>query len=126
MQVIYSGNGFTVSEDCPTTTDAFGFLGDCVSLFGTKKCGACGSEDIAPEHRKVQSYDFYSWKCNACQKKLRLGVTKDTHQLFAKRKADDGEWLPNGGWIKEEYQKENGQQSQQKSAPRAAAPPAPF
>jgi hypothetical protein len=125
MKVTYKAKGFEISQECGGYPEAFGFVGDCEQAFGMTKCGNCQSENISPVHRKAQTYDFYEWKCSDCHHSLRFGTTKE-FVLFPKRKSESGEWLPNGGWAKNEYQKETGQQSQQKSAPRTAAPPAPF
>lgn len=126
MQVKYVGNGFEVSADCTTTTEAFGFLGDCQEVLGYAKCGACGSGDIVPEHRVAKGYHFYSMKCRACHKKLRFGQKKEDGSLFPKLKSDDGEWLPNGGWIKEEFQAAAGTHNNQQRNTQRNAEPAPF
>jgi hypothetical protein len=127
MLVTFKSLGFEVAQECGGYPEAFGFIGDCSQAFGIKQCGACGSENISPEHRRAKNFDFYSWKCGDCFKVLKFGTTKEDGRLFPKLKGDDGEYLPCGGWHKESFQQQqNGQQGQQKSAPRTAAPPAPF
>jgi hypothetical protein len=129
MKVTYKAKGFEISQECGGYPEAFGFVGDCEQAFGMTKCGNCQSENISPIHRKAKGYDFYEWKCGECHHSLRFGLTIEDHVLFPKRKSDNGEWLPNGGWAKNEYQiggPQNGQQTQQKPAARTAAPPAPF
>jgi hypothetical protein len=126
MLVTYKAQGFEISQECGGYPEAFGFVGDCEQAFGVAACGNCQSEDISPVHRKAKGYDFYEWKCGACHHSLRFGLTKEDHVLFPKRKSDNGEWLPNGGWVKNDYQQENGQQTQQRSAPRSSQPAAPF
>jgi len=65
-----------------------------------KECGACGGPNISPQHRVAQGYDFYSFRCGDCNAELKLGQKRDMEQLFPKRKAEDGESLPNKGWVK--------------------------
>lgn len=127
MQVTYKANGFEVTNDCGSYPDAFGFIGDCAQAFGVKKCGACGSDDVAPEHRMAKGYDFYSWKCGKCGCVLKFGITKEGLRLFPKLKGDNDEYLPNGGWHKETFQSNNGggYGNQQRNAQRNAEP-APF
>jgi hypothetical protein len=130
MLVTFKSLGFEVAQECGGYPEAFGFIGDCAQAFGIKQCGACGSENISPEHRQAKGYDFYSWKCGSCFNVLKFGITKEGGRLFPKLKGDNDEYLPNNGWHKETFQQnsgqQNGQQSQQRSAPRTAAPPAPF
>lgn len=125
MEVCYEGKGFTIRQECGTFTEAFGFLGDCKATFSMQKCGACGSADVSPEHRKVKGYDFYACACNACGCKLKFGITKEDHALFPKRKADNGEWLPNGGWVKDDYSDVKQAAASQPQASRQA-PAVPF
>ncbi len=124
MLVTYKANGFEVAQECGSYPDAFGFIGDCAQSFGVSACGACGSENVAPEHRQAKGYSFYSWKCGGCFKVLKFGTTKEGLRLFPKLKSENGEYLPNGGWHKEDFQQNSGGTQQQ--APTRHTASAPF
>lgn len=51
-----------------------------------QECGHCKSKNIAPHHRKVKSYDFYSIKCLDCLHEFGLGQAKEGGHLFPKWK----------------------------------------
>lgn len=40
-------------------------------------CGLCGSADIAPGHRCVREFEFFSLRCRACQAELPLSRRRD-------------------------------------------------
>ncbi len=78
-------------------------IGDITSVFSLgDKCGACGGTDVAPAVRQAKGYEFYEFNClnQKCRARLSLGQTKEGGTLFPKRKDRDGDWLPNGGWVK--------------------------
>jgi hypothetical protein len=54
-----------------------------------KKCGRCESENLAPAHRNVKGFDYYSAKCGACGGEYAFGQAKEGGHLFPKR-----EWKP--------------------------------
>jgi hypothetical protein len=63
---------------------AFSFLSYADSVFGTKKCGNCDSDNLSLVHRQPQGYDYYSVKCNECKHELKFGQQKEGGKLFPK------------------------------------------
>ena len=61
-------------------------------VFGERECGKCGSQELAVNHRKAQSYDYYSLKCLACGCQLDFGQHQEGGTLFPKRKLPSGEY----------------------------------
>ena len=61
------------------------------------KCGKSGADDIIMRVRHSGDYEFSEFYCPSSGCSLALGRTK-AGGYFAKRKAKDGSWLPNGGW----------------------------
>lgn len=72
-----------------------------------RKCGLCKSENLSFRARQVDDYDFYELGCKDCHARLAFGQAKKGGGLFPKRKAEDGEYLPNQGWSRFE-KKSNG------------------
>jgi len=78
--------------------ELFKQLGQVAEIFEADTCcGACGSLEIRPNCRTVDSYDYYSLHCSACGAELTFGQRKDGG-LFAKRKDDSGNCLEDNGW----------------------------
>lgn len=101
MKVRYtSGNGQLVFDlEAETAKALFSQLGSIQELFEAEtKCGMCGGIDIRYSARIVEEYDFYELACRDCKAQFRFGQKKKGGDLFPKRKDDDNNWLPNGGW----------------------------
>lgn len=66
------------------------------------ECGCCGSREFRFLHRVVDDNSYYELAClnQDCRAKLGFGQHKKGDTLFVKKKDKDGNWLPNGGWIK--------------------------
>ena len=43
---------------------------------------------------------YYELRCADCGAKLAFGCNQDGQNLFPKLKDKDGNYLPNGGWVK--------------------------
>ena len=76
-------------------------------VLGNTTCGKCKSEDTRFVTRKTgegkKTYEFFEVKCNACGSRLSFGCHQEGETLFPKRRDEDGNWLPDSGWVK--YQK---------------------
>lgn len=85
--------------------DVFREIAHVQEIFDAEqKCGICGSPDIRFLARQVEEYDFYELACmrDGCRARFAFGQNKKGGALFPKRKDEDGNWLPNGGWSKYE------------------------
>lgn len=79
-----------------------------------QKCGNCGSTNIsfivreaADTKNPKKMYEFFELKCEKCKAKLQFGQLSDGSEgLFPKRKDDEGNYKPNGGWEVYKPQKE--------------------
>ena len=85
-----------------------------------RRCGVCQSEGIRYQFRQVDKFDFFELVCRApgCRARFAFGQAKEGGALFPKRKDEDGNWIPNGGWVK--YVKPGSESSE--SAPAGSAP----
>ena len=77
-------------------------------------CGKCGGTNIRFRHRIAeaksgkQNYDYYELVCQSidsetgreCRAKLQFGQHLEGGTLFVKRKNENDEWLPDGGWVR--------------------------
>lgn len=82
-------------------------------VFMIKECGKCGGDKVklvvrSALDKKGKSHDYHEMRCqnSHCRARLAFGVTDDG--LFPKRKAEDGSYLSNDGWVvwNKEKQKE--------------------
>lgn len=75
-------------------------------IFGHNKCGACHKPDIRFVVREVakgnKKFKYHELHCTnpSCRSKLAFGQHNEGGTLFPKRKDDQGNYLPNGGWTK--------------------------
>ncbi len=93
----------TIEAQGETIKDLFRELATADEVFAAEsECGICGSPDIGMQVRTVDSYQFYELKCKSqdCGAKFAFGQSKNGGGLFPKRKDEDGNWLPHGGWSK--------------------------
>lgn len=70
------------------------------------KCGKCKSENIKFVVRNVDENKYYEGSCTDCYARLSYGCHKKGGTLFPKRKDNEGNYLPDGGWLK--WNKEEG------------------
>jgi hypothetical protein len=52
-------------------------------------CQNCESDEMIPNYRSPQGNDYYAMVCRCCGWRYKIGITKETKQLFPKR-----EWEP--------------------------------
>ena len=97
---ITTKNGIQVSGD--TMKDVFTQLADLQEVFGITQCGKCENDDLQYTVRTVDDNDYYELRCKnlSCRARLSFGVNKKGGGLFPKRKDKDDKWLPDGGWMK--------------------------
>jgi hypothetical protein len=88
-----------------TTKDVFKQIAAVQEVFDAERaCGICKGKDLRFLARQVEDFDFYELACGnpQCRARFAFGQAKKGGALFPKRKNEDGEWLPNGGWSKYE------------------------
>ena len=102
MKVNYqTANGrISVEIEGDTQKDLFKNLSAFQEVFGESVCGKCASENLRFIVRTVAANDYYEIRCTDCGARLEFGQAKKGGALFPRRKDKDGEWLPNGGWVK--------------------------
>lgn len=85
-----------------TMKDVFAQLAELEEVFGITHCGKCSGSDVQYTVRTVDDNDYYELRCKniSCRARLAFGVNKKGGGLFPKRKDGDGKWLPDGGWMK--------------------------
>lgn len=87
-----------VAFDAEAPKDAIRRAAALAEVFNVEKCGACGSENIRPEHRKFDDNEYYSWRCANCNAQLDLGQHKTGGTLFQKRYSKEDNREQTGGW----------------------------
>lgn len=89
--------------DATDEKQLFTKLGHLQEIFD-QTCGKCGSQDIQWVTRVVESgkksYTYFEARCKSCRAKLSFGVRQEGGELFPKRKDDEGNYLPDSGWLK--------------------------
>jgi hypothetical protein len=106
MLVSYAVNDRTkIDLDVKDVKTAFSFLAYADSVFGTKRCGNCESDNLSLVHRQPQGFDYYSVRCNDCKHELKFGQQKEGGKLFPK------------GW-EEPYFAEGGDDGEKKQSRR--------
>ncbi len=91
-----------VEAEGETVADVFANLARLADVLGAaQKCGWCGSEQIQPRVRDAKGFRFFELTCMEpkCGARFSFGQLKEPKgALFPKRKDDQGNLLPNGGW----------------------------
>jgi DNA-directed RNA polymerase subunit RPC12/RpoP len=102
MKISYTTkNGKIKAEfDSESPKDLFSEINKFQEVFEEDTCGKCGSEDIKYIVRNIDDNQYYELRCNKCSARLSFGVNKKGGGLFPKRKDNDGNWLPDSGWVK--------------------------
>jgi hypothetical protein len=100
MEVTYNSGKLTATFDSDTPKDLFSQISSFQEVFGQCECGKCKSEDIRYVVRNVDDNDYYEMRCQSCAARLSFGLNKKGGGMFPKRKDKDGNWLPDGGWVK--------------------------
>jgi hypothetical protein len=101
MKVTYNAKTkeLIASFESDTSKDLVGQLASFQEVFG-HKCGKCGCDDVKYVVRTVDENEYYELRCTKCGARLSFGANKKGGGLFPKRKDSDGNWLPDGGWVK--------------------------
>lgn len=103
-----------VEVEAETQKELFQQIALASEVFGEKKCGLCGSEDIFPAYRTVtqgkKSFEYPEYHCQnpACRARLSIGCNMEGGTLFPQRKLDDkgkpdretGQYGKHNGWTK--------------------------
>lgn len=125
MKATFIINQLTFELDAESAIDLFAQVSQIQEIFEAEtKCGCCQSESLRYSYREVESFKFYELTCRECTAQFKFGQKKKDGALFPKRKDEDGNLLPNGGWSV--YQREEGHQAparQQQASPKPAPAP---
>lgn len=82
----------TVQVEADSVKDAIKKLSGYYDVFGEKKCGECGHEELAVQHRKAKGYDYYELRCPSCDARLSFGQHQEGETLFPKRDKGTAGW----------------------------------
>ena len=113
MNISVNLGRFVVSQEGDNIKEAITGLVEsgAMEILSNNKCGVCGGEDVLPLMREVldpedkkgkATFKYFEMRCQSkgCWARLALGQKKTDNQLFPKKKDDNGNYLPNGGWEK--------------------------
>ena len=102
MKITYTTkNGRITTEiEGESQKDIFEKVNLFQEIFEELQCGKCGSDDVRFVVRNVDDNLYYELRCKSCNARLNFGVHKKGGGLFPKRKDGEGNWLPDGGWVK--------------------------
>ncbi len=102
------GDTVTIEVEGGNQVDLFENLAISQEVFGVSKCGACKSKDFRfavrkvskMEGKKAKEFKYFELHCTNpnCRARLAFGQHQEGSTLFPRRKSEDGEYLPNGGW----------------------------
>jgi len=62
------------------------------------QCGCCQSEAIHFQVRSVDKFEYFELVCRACTARFEFGQHRNGQSLFPKRRDENGNLLPHGGW----------------------------
>lgn len=113
MKVTYYPNQlFSVEAEGASHKEVFTQLAGLSEVFSVDQCGCCKSKDLRPIVRDVQNVKHYELRCSKCGAKLAYGQSKDgqtlyprkrahkQHELVTSGKLQEGDHLPDGGWVR--------------------------
>lgn len=80
-------------------------LSSLSEVFGNNQCGKCNNSQLKYIVREVDGNEYYELICTKCRAKLSFGQHKQGKSLFPKRKDDEGNYLPDGGWLRWDREK---------------------
>jgi len=90
-----------VEIESDTQRDMFEELSQVEEVFSHNTCGKCGKNNVRFSVRNDKDENkYYEVKCLDCFARLSFGANKKGGGLFPRRKDPDGNWLPDGGWMK--------------------------
>lgn len=114
-----------VEAEGATVTEVFEAIARLEAVFcGHETCGACKSTGIRYSVQEdKQDNKYYKTVCLACGCEFRFGVKRSPPGvLFPQLKDAQGNWKPNGGWVKWKSQEQSS--SSQSNQGDAYEPPA--
>lgn len=118
MKLVMPIKGGHLEIEAETHVELFTEWYSLLEVFGEKKCGLCGCEDIKPYVRHVvdvngkDEYDYPEWHCNACFARLTLSQNLKGGTMYPVRRlldngkaatgddAKNGKFGPHNGWTK--------------------------
>lgn len=102
MKVSKQVGNMTIEAEGETIKEVFAELARMEEVFGEQKCGKCGCGELKFIVRNIDDNLYHELCCTNynCRAKLSYGVHKKGGGLFPKRKDDKEVYLPNGGWLK--------------------------
>lgn len=97
--VIHLGR-YDIEVEAATQKDLFKAIASTIEVFGEKKCGLCGCEDVVPfwrtvttvKGKKTETYEYPEFACTnpKCRAKLCFGThNDDSGTLFPQRKLNE-------------------------------------
>ena len=100
MKISYNAGKISVELEGDTQKDLFAQLSAFQEVFDESTCGKCGSTNLRFVTREGDGNSYYEIRCLDCGARLEFGQSKQGGGLFPRRKSKEGEWLPDGGWVK--------------------------
>ena len=100
MKISYNAGKISVELEGDTQKDLFAQLSAFQEVFDESACGKCGSTNLRFVTREVDGNSYYEIRCLDCGARLEFGQSKQGGGLLPRRKSKEGEWLPDGGWVK--------------------------
>jgi hypothetical protein len=93
----------------------FSQLAAMTEVFREENCGCCNNQNTIftvrrvpdPKSKGKKEFEYYEKRCltKNCGARLAYGQHNEGGSLFPKRKDEDGNYLPNRGWVKYEKEK---------------------
>jgi hypothetical protein len=102
MKVTKHSENMSIEASGDQVKEVFRELAILEEVFGHNQCRKCNGTSLRFVVRNVDENDFYELRCNNnnCRAVLRFGANKKGGGLFPKIKGDDDKYLPDGGWLK--------------------------
>ena len=89
----------TLKVESESQKDLFRAVAQAQEVFEAETtCGCCRSEEIRFQHRTVDAFEYFELVCGQCSARFEFGQHRAGGTIFPKRRAEDGEILPNRGW----------------------------
>jgi DNA-directed RNA polymerase subunit RPC12/RpoP len=100
MKVVKKVGDLSFEVEGETQRDVFKEIASFEEVFGANTCGKCSSTNVRFVVRENDGNEYFEVRCTDCGAKLSFGSHKKGGGLFPRRKDADGNWLPDGGWVK--------------------------
>lgn len=103
MKVRYTSSDgrLSVEVESETQKGVFDELASFQEVFENTICGQCESNNVRFVVRRVDDNSFYEIHCQNCRHRFVFGQHKGkAGTLFPRRKDENGNYLPSGGWTK--------------------------